>query len=323
VTRRERDGRQPTGPCGARMSIDAISSAPAQLDDNRAGARGGLVRWWQSRHGAELIREVSLVVGLLLMYRLGRYLSRDHVAAAFDNATAVLHFEAHFGLAVEADIQGLVLPHHWLTTLLNQYYVRVHFPATVAFLVVMYLRAPIRYRHMRRLFVVVTGLGLALHVAYPLAPPRMMPGFVDTIARYGPAIYERSDVSSVANQYAAMPSMHFAWAVLVAYGLLRAIRGPWRWLAITHPVITLVAITATANHYWLDAAVAAALIAVALLVVNRTSPWPAPAHSDAKSSGLTWSMNSLNCSTISSGTPSPGARPAAASTPSSAYTGAP
>ena len=269
MTRRERDGRQPTSPYGARVSVDAISSATAQLDDHRAGGRGGLVRWWQSRHGAELIREVGLVVGLLLMYRLGRYLSRDHVAAAFDNATAVLHFEAHFGLAVEADIQGLVLPHHWLTTLLNQYYVRVHFPATVAFLVVMYLRAPIRYRHMRRLFVVVTGLGLALHVAYPLAPPRMMPGFVDTIARYGPAIYERSDVASVANQYAAMPSMHFAWALLIAYGLIHGGGHPLRWLAAAHPVITLLAITATANHYWVDAAAAALLLIPGLLVANH------------------------------------------------------
>lgn len=213
--------------------------------------------------------EVGLVAALLSLYRLGRYLSRDQVASAFDNARAVHSFESHLGLAIEADVQRVVLEHHWLISFLNQYYVRAHFPVTIAFLVVAYVRAPDIYRHMRSLFVSVTGLGLVLHALYPLAPPRMMPGFIDTVARYGPAIYERSDVASVANQYAAMPSMHFGWAALVAYGVVRASRRPWRWLAVAHPAITLVAITATANHYWLDAAVAGLLIGVGVLVANR------------------------------------------------------
>jgi hypothetical protein len=222
--------------------------------------------------------EVGLVAGLLSLYRLGRYLGRDQVTSAFDHAGAILRFEAQLGLAFEADVQRVVLEHQWLVSFLNQYYVRAHFPVTVAFLVVAYVRSPDVYRHMRNLFVIVTGLGLALHVLYPLAPPRMMPGFVDTVARYGPAIYARSDVASVANQYAAMPSMHFGWAVLVAYGIIRASRHPWRWLAIIHPAITLVAITATANHYWLDAAVAGVLIGVGVVVLNR-SPAKHPSRS--------------------------------------------
>ena len=182
---------------------------------------------------------------------------------------AVLGLESRLGLGIEAHLQRLVLEHHWLVSSLNQYYVRAHFPVTIAFLVVTYVRAPEAYRHMRNLFVVVTGLGLVLHMLYPLAPPRMMPGFVDTVARYGPAIYERADVASVANQYAAMPSMHFAWAVLVAYGIFRTVRRPWRWVAIAHPTITLLAVMATANHYWLDAAVAGLLIGVGVLAANR------------------------------------------------------
>jgi hypothetical protein len=213
--------------------------------------------------------EAGLVVGLLSLYRLGRYLSRDQVAAAFDHAGAVLNLERQLGLAIEADVQRLVLEYPWLTSALNNYYARAHFPVTIAFLVLAYLRAPLLYRHVRYLFVVVTGLGLALHVVYPLAPPRMMPGFVDTVARYGPDIYERADVASVANQYAAMPSMHFGWAVLVAYGVVLVGRRPWRWLAVAHPVITLVAITATANHYWLDAAAAGLLVLLALAVAKR------------------------------------------------------
>jgi hypothetical protein len=240
---------------------------------------GWVSRWWRSRHGRQLAVEASLVVLLLFLYRLGRYLSRDQVAVAFDHATAVLHLERQLGLAIEAGVQRHVLEHPWLTSLLNQYYVRAHFPVTIAFLAFTYVRAPELYRRLRNLFVVVTGLGLVMHAIYPLAPPRMMPGFVDTIARYGPAIYERGDVASVANQYAAMPSMHFGWAVLVAYGAIQVGRSPWRWVVILHPVITLIAITATANHYWLDAAVAGLLVALGLAVTNRS---PARSASPAK-----------------------------------------
>lgn len=244
---------------------------------------GRVSRWWRGRIGKELLVEGALVVGLLSLYRLGRYLSRDQVAAAFDHAGAVLSFERQLGLAVEADVQRIVLEHPWLTSALNHYYARAHFPLTIAFLVLAYLRAPQVYRHLRYLFVVVTGLGLAMHVVYPLAPPRMMPGFVDTVARYGPDIYARADVASVANQYAAMPSMHFGWAVLVAYGVVLIGRRPWRWLAVVHPVITLVAITATANHYWLDAAVAGMLVVLGLVVANRA---PARFASPAKQLSL-------------------------------------
>ena len=174
----------------------------------RAATAGGASRRL-ARRGGGMLLEAGLVVALLSLYRLGRYLSRDQVTTAFEHARSVLHLESWLGLGIEGDVQRLVLEHQWLVTTFNQYYVRAHFPVTVVFLVVTYVRTPDLYRHMRNLFVIVTGLGLAMHVLYPLAPPRMMPGFVDTIARYGPAIYSRSDVASVANQYAAMPSMHF------------------------------------------------------------------------------------------------------------------
>jgi hypothetical protein len=93
----------------------------------------------------------------------------------------------------------------------------------------------------------------------------MLDGYVDTIARYGPAIYDgRSAVGKMANQFAAMPSLHFGWAVLVAYGVVRALHTRCRWLIVLHPMITLAAIVITANHYWLDALVALALIGAAM-----------------------------------------------------------
>ena len=162
---------------------------------------------------------------------------------------------------------------HTLVAFLNRYYVTVHFPLTVAFLLWVFFRHHDAYRRIRNTFVSVTVAALAIHVAFPLAPPRMLPdaGFVDTLQRYGPRIYSTDTSESIANQFAAMPSLHFGWAFIVAgayVSIRRTRRSLW---VMLHPAITLLAIVATANHYWLDAAVAGVLVvaAAALLSARR------------------------------------------------------
>jgi PAP2 superfamily len=211
-----------------------------------------------------LLREAGVVGALLLLYRLGRMLGRHESARAFDNARDVLGLEDRLGLDTELSLQRATLGHPGLIRLLNRYYASVHFGASMVFLVLVYVRGPKLWAHIRFLFVTVTAAALVIHLLYPLAPPRMLEGYVDTIARYGPAIYDRSAVGSMANQFAAMPSLHFGWAVLVAYGVVRALHTRWRWLIVAHPIITLAAIVITANHYWLDALVALALIGAAM-----------------------------------------------------------
>ena len=235
-----------------------------------AGA-GGVSRCCAVRYGAQLGREVAVIVALLLVYRLGRTLGREESARAFDNAREVLSLENWLGIDTEQAWQRIALDHLSLVRLLNRYYASVHFPASIAFLVFVYVKAPRLVPHIRYLFVSVTATALVIHLAYPLAPPRMLHGYVDTIARYGPAIYQQSGVESVANQFAAMPSLHFGWAVLVAYGVVRALHTRWRWLVVLHPAITLAAIVLTANHYWLDALVAGGLIALAMTVAPASA----------------------------------------------------
>jgi hypothetical protein len=171
-------------------------------------------------------------------------------------------------------LQQRALDHLTLVRLLNRYYATVHFPATVAFLVLAYVKAPAVYRNVRAILVAVTAVGLVMHIAYPLAPPRMLPGFVDTVAVFGPSIYDRPGVASVANQYAAMPSLHVGWAVIVAYGTYSMWTGWKRWAGSVHAAITTIAVVVTANHYWLDAIVAVALVAGAMTVLRL---WRAPA----------------------------------------------
>jgi PAP2 superfamily protein len=256
---------------------EAAPHRPHVAADGSAEVDSALARWWRGRYGAQLAREVAVIVALLLVYRLGRTLGRDEAAQAFRNARDVLSLESWLGIDTERSWQRVALDHPTLVRLLNRYYASVHFPATIAFLVFVYVKAPRLVPHIRYLFVSVTAVALVIHLAYPLAPPRMLDGYVDTITRYGPAIYQQSGVESVANQFAAMPSLHFGWAVLVAYGVVRALHSRWRWLVVLHPAITLAAIVLTANHFWLDALVAGGLIAVALAVAPASVSVPGSA----------------------------------------------
>ncbi|NXY93306.1 inositol phosphorylceramide synthase [Streptomyces sp. BR123] len=232
-----------------------------------------------------LLRELLLVAGLFAVYKAGRLLSTDRTDDAFGNAARVWDAERALRLPSEGTIQRLLLQGAGdtgaptgdaagdiLVHAANTYYAAVHFPATALFLVWLYLRKPRHYRWARRVLTVLTGAALALHLAFPLAPPRMLAAahLVDTGQAYGPSVYGASPAAdTLANQFAAMPSLHFGWALVLALGMIAAgrTRSPWHLLWLLHPLLTLLVIVGTANHYWLDAIVSAALLGAALLAV--------------------------------------------------------
>ncbi|GHI03134.1 hypothetical protein AQI88_01960 [Streptomyces cellostaticus] len=217
-----------------------------------------------------LLREFLLVAGLFLVYKLGRQLATGHTPDAFRNAHRVWDLERAVHLPGERAVQSALLHGDTLVRLANTYYATVHFPATLAFLVWLYLRRPAHYVWARRVLAVVTTAALVLPFAFPLAPPRMLTGtgLVDTARIYGPSVYGPPSSDHLSNQFAAMPSLHFGWALMVAIGLIAATRSPWRRLWLLHPLITLLVIVGTANHYWLDAIVATAMLGAALAVVH-------------------------------------------------------
>ncbi|WP_072489388.1 phosphatase PAP2 family protein [Streptomyces atratus] len=228
-----------------------------------------------------LVRELLLVVGLFVIYKIGRRAANGHVDEAYRNAGDVWDFERAVHLPGEGAVQSLLLHNETLIHLANTYYATVHFPATLLFLVWLYWRRPRHYVWSRRILAALTGAALALHLLFPLAPPRLLDaaGLVDTGQVYGPTVYGATPATdSMANQFAAMPSLHFGWAVMVAVGLNVATRTRWRWLWLLHPLITLLVIVGTANHYWLDSIVVSALLAVALAALRlpRTDPVRAP-----------------------------------------------
>ncbi|CAM5714042.1 phosphatase PAP2 family protein [Streptomyces griseomycini] len=218
-----------------------------------------------------LVRELLLVAGLFLVYKAGRQLAAGHTGEARRNGHDVWRLERLLHLPGEGAVQSLLLRGDGLVQLANTYYAVVHFPATAAFLVWLYLRRPAHYPWARRALAAVTAAALVLHLVFPLTPPRMLAatGLVDTARVYGPSVYGPPQTDQLSNQFAAMPSLHFGWALMVAIGLIVATRSRWRRLWSLHPLLTLLVIVGTANHFWLDALVAAALLGLALAVLRR------------------------------------------------------
>jgi hypothetical protein len=217
-----------------------------------------------------VLREVVLLAVLFGIYNLGRFVSAKHAGAAFLNADALIHFQAGLGLPSEANVQSLALRIPGLAQFANRYYAGVHFPLTAIVLLWLLLKRPADYAKARWSLAALTGLALVGHLAFPLAPPRMLPahGWVDTGVLLGQSVYGPDAESGLANQFAAMPSLHVGWAFLVAVFLIRATRSRWRWLWIAHPVITFAVVVVTANHYWLDGLIALALAVPLVLVFD-------------------------------------------------------
>jgi hypothetical protein len=232
-----------------------------------------------------LLRELLLLAAVFTGYKLGRMAGNGQAALAFRNAHRIWDFERLVRLPSEVDIQRLLLGSDLLVRAANTYYAAVHFPATAAFLLWMYLRRPGQYRWARNALVQLTAAALVLHLLVPLAPPRMLTGvgLVDTAARYGPSVYGAPQSDTVNNQYAAMPSLHVGWALMIAIGLIATTRGPWRWLWLAHPALVTFTVIGTANHYWLDAIVAGGVLA-AVLAGGRLAAW----RSQARHTGPTF-----------------------------------
>ncbi|ROO84698.1 PAP2 superfamily protein [Actinocorallia herbida] len=216
-----------------------------------------------------LLRELALITVLYAVYRFGRLLANGHVAEAFTNAARVWDWERWLRLPSETSAQSVLLHGDAWAKAANIFYTGVHFPATIVFLVWMFRRHPVHYVWVRRALTLLTAAGLALHLAFPLAPPRMVPSFglIDTGRLVGPSPYGDVETGGLANQFAAMPSLHVGWALVVAIGLIAVGRSRWRWLWLAHPLLTVFVVVATANHYWLDGIIVTVLLTGILLLL--------------------------------------------------------
>ena len=205
---------------------------------------------------APFATESCLIAALYAVWQLAGRLSVAGTTGAFQRARFVDRVERDLHLPAESSVQRLILGHRLLTESANVYYATMHFGALFVFLVWLFVRHRDRYSAVRTTLALTTLVCLAIQLM-PLAPPRLLSGYVDTAQRYGQSVYS---LGFGADQLSAMPSVHVAWAMLIAWYVARIGRGPLRWLGVLHAALTLFVVVATANHWWLDGFVAVAVL---------------------------------------------------------------
>jgi hypothetical protein len=215
---------------------------------------------------AGIAQEAAVLLALFALWQLAGSFSLVGPDGALARAQWIWHAERAVHLPSETGIQRAFLGHPLLVQALNLYYASLHFVVLISCLVWVYGWHRRQYPQVRITLVLFTA-GALLIQFLPVAPPRMLQGdgMVDTAARYGQSVYG-AVAGFNADQLSAMPSVHVGWALLVALVIVQVSRSRWRWLALSYPVLTLLAVVVTANHFWLDGIAAALLLALALLV---------------------------------------------------------
>lgn len=236
----------------------------------------------------------NLLLELLLLRVVYSAYAHIRLAATAGRETAERHgrqihsVERRLHIDIEHALNHAVARTGELRAFFDYYYATFHFLVPLAILAVLYVRRPADYRWARTALGLATLLALVGFWLYPLAPPRLMPGlgFIDTV--HGVQDFAQPDygaLTAVTNQYAAMPSLHFGWSLWCGVIVVLLAPKPWmKALGALHPLFTVSAIVATANHWVLDAVGGATVVALGFLITyvltgprrSRAAP-PAPA----------------------------------------------
>jgi hypothetical protein len=223
-------------------------------------------------HGPlDVARQIVLFCGAYWLYRLVRGLVDGRAAEAFDNARAVIDVERGLGLFVEPSIHAWASANALVIDLASWMYLNSHFAITTVTLAWIYLCRNERFYFVRNMFMVAMGLALVGYAAVPTAPPRFMRewGFTDSVAAFTGVEADSASADLLFNPFAAIPSMHVAFALMIGVTMARMTRRRWAqvlWWSYA-PVVTFVVI-ATANHWWLDGFLGAVVAAVSAVCAH-------------------------------------------------------
>jgi len=205
-------------------------------------------------------------------YQLVRGITDGSDAIAFANAGRIMDVEKGMGTFFEPGFQESMLEFSWVIDFANFMYMNSHFVITTGFLTWIYFFRNDHFYFVRNMFMVAMVLALGLYAAYPTAPPRLIPeeGFVDTIAVFTGLPQDSETVGLLVNKYAAVPSMHIAFALMIAVPAAALSRNQFArtWWSL-YPLVVLFVIIVTGNHFWLDAAAGAAVACVAAVTARQ------------------------------------------------------
>jgi hypothetical protein len=240
------------------------------------------LRWWRE-------------VGIVIAFYLGYSLIRNHFGSAavspggaYANTQRLIRLEQALHLFHEQTVQSWFLGWHAFVAFWDTFYGLMHFVVPLGVLVYAFVRWPSDYRFLRNTLASTTALALVGFSLFPVMPPRLLCdcalgagpsavhyGFVDSMVTDGGFwSFGSSGVAALSNQYAAMPSLHVAWALWCAFALVPRVRRGWRrWLAAAYPVMTLFAVVVTANHFFLDAVGGVAVVLAGWSIGGRFTGW--------------------------------------------------
>ena len=237
-------------------------------DRTRRLRDGSALHWWN---------EAAFILGFYFVYSMIRnFNSRDarHLQAlALSHARAIIHLQQTLGINHEEAIQEWALKTRALIVGANYFYGSFHFLVTIGVGIFLYRRFQDDYPLWRNTIAITTALALIGFTLWPLMPPRLLPqnfGFIDTLDRY-PTFwsFDSGTLHNVSNQFAAMPSVHCAWALWCACALVPRLKSTWsKVVAALYPVCTVSVIIITGNHYLLDAVAGFAILGIGYLTAR-------------------------------------------------------
>ncbi len=255
-----------------------------------------LWRWIARPFSRRDLLEGVLVGAAFFLYFLVRGAVIERPDLAYARAVDIIDLERRLGIFREPAMQEWIKGRLFLIQSANVVYFYLHFPLIVVFGIWLYFRDRRKYTVMRDLLLASGALALIVYWAYPVAPPRELPnlalrfdpnapsyvtGFVDTMREYLGYAYQSQSTAAFVNPYAAMPSLHFGWDMLLGGGIIWTFwQTPLRWITapigIALPLMQIGAITVTANHFFLDAAAGGAVCLAAIPVAWALQRWGYP-----------------------------------------------
>jgi len=250
-------------------------TATTEVSDLVDGGGAALPTGWLTR--IPLARRLAWWAEALIafvfywLYDLVQAATQSDVDEARAHGLDLVHAEQHLRIWVEPDVNRFATHHSWLALIGGYDYALAHVFVTAGVLAYLWWRHPRLQAALRNAIVAMSLVALVVYWAYPVAPPRLtVGGLTDTLVSndiLGAAHVHKGLV----NLYAAMPSLHVAWACWCAAALTLALRSRWRYLAWLYPTWTTLVVVSTANHYFVDALAGVVLAAVPMLVVTARS----------------------------------------------------
>jgi membrane-associated phospholipid phosphatase len=227
-------------------------------------------RRYLPRGWSDLFRQLAIWFGFFFAYQVARGIADRNPTAAFAHGLGVIRVEKHANALFELTLQRITVSSHVLTVLTSWTYWLSQFTVLGLALLWVYLRRHEHFARFRNTVLLANAIGLIGYVVVPTAPPRMFPGlgFVDMLSDFG--INHGSGLVQLAsNQYAAMPSLHAADALIVGITLAVVVRH-WYFKIVwlLWPAWVWFSVMATGNHFWLDIAIGIAVAGLAAAIIN-------------------------------------------------------